>query len=409
VDKQKLIERLMGTFLVELEEHLRSLNRELLLLEKTAPGSERSALLTTLFRAAHSLKGAARAVNQETLEALSHELEATLAALRDGSEQVSAECISALFVGVDRIEHVAQSLKLDTAPKPPPVQAESAVALPRLLAGALTPTALADNLVRRGRTDSEDSMMRVGARKLDALLAWSGELLVARRRIAERTSQAAKLRQLIRTCRGQARLATPSRSPPAVNGNRRSSDSAGDRQLELDRTLRQLEHEFEQMTALMVSDSRALEQAAMPVEQEIRRIRMLPFAESCDGLARMARDLATQTGKQIELVIEGDEVEFDRAIVEQLRGPLRHLVRNAVDHGIETPAQRIAAGKPPSAQIRVKASLRGAQVEITISDQGRGLDLDAIRAQAQSRGLPDCVDPVGSKRSFCPAFLPRGL
>jgi chemotaxis protein histidine kinase CheA len=112
MDKQKLIERLMGTFLLELEEHLRSLNRELLLLEKTPPGAARSELLTTLFRAAHSLKGAARAVNQNALEAVCHELEATLASLRDGTEQVSAECITALFAGVDRIEHAAQALRL---------------------------------------------------------------------------------------------------------------------------------------------------------------------------------------------------------------------------------------------------------------------------------------------------------
>src|ERR1700719_15376 len=113
MDKQKLIERLMGTFRVELEEHLRSLNRDLLLLEKTPAGAERTELLTTLFRAAHSLKGAARAVNQNALEALCHELESTLGSLRDGSESVSAECVSALFAGVDRIEDAAQSLTLE--------------------------------------------------------------------------------------------------------------------------------------------------------------------------------------------------------------------------------------------------------------------------------------------------------
>jgi two-component system, chemotaxis family, sensor kinase CheA len=414
MDKQILIEQLMGTFLIELEEHLRSLNRELLLLEKTPPGAERGALLTTLFRAAHSLKGAARAVDQDALEALCHELEAALAPLRDGSEEVSAECVSALFAGVDRIEHAAQSLKLesklDVASKPAPASAENgAVALLRPVAEPLAKPRIADNPVRRGRADSEDSMMRVGAHKLDALLAWSGELLVARRRIADRISQPAKLRQLLRTCRSQARqltcMAKPSRLPPATDGTRRVRGSAGDKQQELDRTLRQIEHELDQMTALMVSDSRALEQAAMPVEQEIRRIRMLPFAEACEGLARMARDLATLAVKQVELVIEGDEVELDRAIVEQLRDPLRHLVRNAVDHGIETPAQRIAVGKPPRAQIRIKAWLRGTQVEISVSDQGRGLDLDAIRTHAQSRGLPDCVDPAEMAQTiFLPGF-----
>jgi two-component system, chemotaxis family, sensor kinase CheA len=140
MDKQKLIERLMGTFRVELEEHLRSLNRDLLLLEKTPAAAERTELLTTLFRAAHSLKGAARAVNQNALEALCHELESTLGSLRDGSESVSAESVSALFAGVDRIEDAAQSLKLerskpDTAPHPPVRVENGAVAVPRPVAG----------------------------------------------------------------------------------------------------------------------------------------------------------------------------------------------------------------------------------------------------------------------------------
>jgi two-component system, chemotaxis family, sensor kinase CheA len=162
------------------------------------------------------------------------------------------------------------------------------------------------------------------------------------------------------------------------------------------------------MTTQMVSDSRVLEQAAMPVEEEIRRIRMLPFAEACDGLARMARDLATPAGKQVELLIEGNEVEFDRAIVERLRGPLRHLVRNAIDHGIETPARRIAGGKPPSAQIRVKACLRGAQVEISISTRVVGLIWTQSGRGREAEGyLIVRIRLSWPRRSFCPAFQPR--
>jgi two-component system, chemotaxis family, sensor kinase CheA len=123
----------------------------------------------------------------------------------------------------------------------------------------------------------------------------------------------------------------------------------------------------------------------------VRRLRMLPFAEACQGLDRLVRDLAQAGGKEIELVIEGGQVELDRSILEVLRDPLYHLVRNAVDHGIEPPDRRQAVGKPARGRIAVSASLRGAQVEIVVADDGRGLDLEAVSQQVRARrpGEPD--------------------
>ena len=96
----------------------------------------------------------------------------------------------------------------------------------------------------------------------------------------------------------------------------------------------------------MGGDRVQLDRAAAMVEDEVRRARMLPFAEACQGLERTARDVARADGKLVDLAIEGGDVEIDRSVLEALKDPLRHLVHNAVDHGVETPDRRAAAGKP---------------------------------------------------------------
>src|SRR5262249_13050811 len=124
-----------------------------------------------------------------------------------------------------------------------------------------------------------------------------------------------------------------------------------------------------------------------------RRARMLPFHEACEGLERTARDLARTTGKEVELFIHGSAVEMDRSILEALRDPLQHLVRNAIDHGIEPTAERQPRAKRGAGRIEVAAELRGAMVDVVVSDDGRGLAVEAIRAQASRRGVPVPEEP----------------
>jgi len=159
--------------------------------------------------------------------------------------------------------------------------------------------------------------------------------------------------------------------------------------------LGRLGHDLERLTAVLDQDGRRLaylDQVARQLDAEVRRVRMLPFAEACQGLERAVRDLAQAGGKQVELVVEGGRVELDRSVLEGLKDPLNHLVRNAVDHGIEPPERRRAAGKLPAGRVTVAAELRGSQVEVVVADDGAGLDLDAVRAVARQRGLADLPD-----------------
>ena len=149
---------------------------------------------------------------------------------------------------------------------------------------------------------------------------------------------------------------------------------------------------LERAVADAATGGRGLVRTAGDLDSGVRSLRMVPFAEAGQGLERTVRDLALEAGKEVVFKLVGHEVELDRAVAERLKDPLLHLVRNAVDHGIETPAERAAAGKPTAGSITLSAALKGAQVEITITDDGRGIDRQRIREEARARGLPESAE-----------------
>ncbi len=139
--------------------------------------------------------------------------------------------------------------------------------------------------------------------------------------------------------------------------------------------------------AEIASIAEEIERLSELLRESTMSIRMLPIRETFTRFKRLVRDLATDLHKQVELVTEGNETELDKTVIEQLSDPLLHLVRNAIDHGIESPAERQRRGKPPVGRIQLRASYAGAFVLVSVSDDGAGLNCDAIRARAIDRGL----------------------
>jgi two-component system chemotaxis sensor kinase CheA len=424
MDQDTLIQRLMATFLAELEEHVRELNRDLLALEKEEAPSARADLVTALFRSAHSLKGAARSVNVTVVEKACHELETILAAARDGAQVLGPDILSVLFEAADAIEDAGKRLR----EKEPLEAAPLAKLLPRLRiaskggasgnqekekaeekaleAGAPQgPAPPQDTGPERlagpppGPIAGREGFVRIPASKLDALLTKGGELLVARRRGDATGEAVTTLQELVSGWRDELERGLvrrrQERLPESVESH---LDGSRDR-------LRRLSRDLDQLAGRLAADRLALEQAAIPLEEDARRLRMRPFSEACEGLDRMVRDLAMEGRKEVTLVLEGGDVEMDRAILDGLSDPLRHLVRNALDHGIEPPAARRTAGKPERGRVTVSAALRGGGVEAAVEDDGRGVDLAAIREQARKKKIAEPEDERDlAKLIFAPGF-----
>jgi two-component system chemotaxis sensor kinase CheA len=412
VENDALIARLMKTFLGEAEEHIQTLNRNLLELEKQTSPAERSKTFKTLFRTAHSLKGAAHAVKVASLEAACHRLEELFAAASEGRRSIDTELFRMLFAVVDAIQDVVQRLRgqkdIDDLPMNALLQhldaataGEGTTPIPVTDMPAAAPEEMAAAPL------PFDHLVRIPAEKLDSLLAHSGELAVAQRGAEARGEDAAALLEAVKRWRSDWRTVerTVERwlgDAPGAGAQSTMTELAEHRSTLSPRSaaafrrtadnIHRFEQDLQRLAGGLVSDRRALERATGMLDAEIRRARLLPFAEACAGLERVVRDLAKAGGKEAELVIEGADIELDRSVLEGLKDPLLHLVRNSMDHGIEPPALRHARSKPARGQIRVAAALRGAFVEVTVADDGGGLDLAAIRERARQKNLPEPED-----------------
>jgi two-component system, chemotaxis family, sensor kinase CheA len=394
VNKNALIESLMSTFVEEVAEHVRSFNADLLALESgqgDAPG-----LLRSLFRTVHNLKGAARAVDVGLMESACHGLEDILARARDGERSLGPEDFEILFATADAIQDAGARLKEQQSLAGSPL----AVVLPRLIstpaAGgppvvASTPPSTAPAPAEPAalptvvdRRDIDGDTLRVSANKLDTVLTRSGELLLAVRRTERHADEWRNLEE------AAARLAADFGRLQALLAPGEAEARAAF--LQVGAGIDKLKEGVERAGADAATGGRGLVRTAGDLDSGVRSLRMVPFAEAGQGLERMVRDLALASGKEVVLKLVGSDVELDRAVAERLKDPLLHLVRNAVDHGIESPAERAAAGKAPAGVITVSAALKGAQVEIAIADDGRGLDRERIREEARARGLPESVE-----------------
>ncbi len=267
-------------------------------------------------------------------------------------------------------------------------------------------------------TPTERTSLRVSADKLDRLLAHSSELLTLYRRTESWRENLESLQDFLSAWQSQWRIADkplkaflseldpwasqPQTSPSSNLQARGSASKSFSPDLlallpqqtqkvlsESTVNIQHLSRHLDRVVTSVKADARALSEAADQIDDEIRNLRMRPFSEVGLGLSRAVRDLALASGKEIDFVIEGGDVELDRAILEHLRDPLLHLLRNAVRHGIEEPGEREKHGKAWPARITIAAALKGAHVEILVSDDGAGIDRDSVLKKARECGFPE--------------------
>jgi two-component system chemotaxis sensor kinase CheA len=395
-----------------------------------------------LFRTVHSLKGAARSVEVSLVESICHGLETIFAGIRENALALESELFETLFSAADAIAEISRRLSAGENFESDRYD----ILLKRLAAAAEeeTPSSFRDEAVApaespeasataepEGRQPSHhpppsrespeaspiaateainiitpfvnDNFIRIPAAKLDELLTLSGELLIARRQNETRMGDIERLLAMAKSWQiewmtvdkavGKDLLGGKSQSGQNFSSERGSLDASTRRSFSMlarnKENLRWLMRQLDALAKGLAADHRNLEQVAAPLEAEVLRTRMVPFAEVCNGFDRVVRDLAQAAGKKADLIIRGGEIEVDRSILQKLRDPLLHLIRNAVDHGIESPEVRQTLNKPERGRISVLVALSIGRVKITVSDDGRGLDKEAIRQRIRQRNLEE--------------------
>lgn len=428
------IDGLGDLFRAEVETHVRALSDGLVALEADPTHSD---TLSQIMRAAHSIKGAARVLGVEGATRLAHAiedcfvaagagrivvdagsidtmLEATdlLARLADGTAEAPARWERAHADAIERLERTCAAIALGQGPslqvrgaeRVPPLVANLATAAVDAAPAAITRVAGAQSGLKPGAGEVNEATrsLRVHAPTIQRLVGLASEMLVDSRRVAP---YATTLRGIVRRM---------DRLIESVEMLRWRQLTADDLSL-IDAALERLKDDMlacrEQAVGVQ-HDIGALayrnEENSLRLYRDAMTTRMRPFADGVHGFPRMVRDVARQLNKTVEFVIEGGNVGVDREILEKLEAPLNHLLRNALDHGIEGAEERVANGKPARATLRLVASHRGGMLTIDVHDDGRGIDVERIRRRVIERGwlTPEAAASLSTNGAIDYLFKP---
>lgn len=385
----ELRKRLAETFRMEADEHIRAMSSDLLALEKAATREEQQPIVERVFREAHNLKGAARLVGAGTIEDICQALENTLSQLKRQSIPVTRELLDGMMAQVRRLS----ARHFGTQPTETPLAKASPLSLPAKPAAPLLAESTSSAALPIGTGD----YVRIPSGRLDSLLTGAEELVSTRLALSERTTELQRVARRLESWRAQwsrrqhdARRSL--RQSETASGEDKSTATAAVVDL-LDRErdfISGLQVEITRLANLTAQNFRSLQAGVDNLMSEAREVSMMPLSSMLAGFPEFVRDLASAEGKEAQFVAEGESIEVGKRILEQLKDPLVHLVRNSIDHGIELPADRTLGGKPAAATIRLRAVQQSAnRVEILVSDDGNGIDIDKVRTVAEQHGLAE--------------------
>jgi two-component system, chemotaxis family, sensor kinase CheA len=451
-DPNEFITPFMEDYFAEAEEHLTAVRRSLLTLEPAVGGDPPVAAVEELFRSFHSMKGISAMVELREAEQLAHEMESCLGSIRDRQFALSASSFEALVEAADILEQVVAARHAGVAI--PPVDHQIARLSEARLAGAVSqradvgPVASPSPVPASGESGS---MWKVIFTPSPDLVARGIKVDTIRGRLAEvgriesvapRVTAdggisfdfvvAAADERAFRSWRDDGiayeRLAPSAQTiPPASTDSStamaiRGADAAPAPTNFVRVDLARLDELMRLVGDLVVSRARlddallrvepfvpagewrtlhdeteSIERQLRDLREGVMRVRLVPVAEIFRRMPFVVRDLARGSGRRVQLEMSGQTTEIDKFLIERMMDPVLHLVRNAVSHGIETPEERTAAGKRPDGTIRLAASTVGESVMLEVSDDGRGMNMQAIASRARAAGLDIADGDIDSR------------
>jgi two-component system chemotaxis sensor kinase CheA len=441
---EEFLKRLLEAFKIEAGEHVQAMSSGLLELESSpAAPEQRAPLIERIFREAHSLKGAARAVNVTEVESLCQALETVFSAWKRKEMEPAPEQFDALHRAVDlardllsagtagRTAQVVAMTQQLAAFKPgatPPAAPRQTPATPPPQQPQASSPVVVETVVRPAPVpqpqQSEPSpspvkaapqeeppvapeprvavamtvppiaaeTVRISTAKLDSVLLQAEEMLVAKLAIHQRVDELRGVEAELERWQKEWTKIEPEarrlRSDKSAGSSAKSNESNEAVAAFLDWSqsrVKALEGKLAALAGAAERDHRALSTMVDNLLEETKKLVMLPFSTLLEIFPRLVRDLARDEGKDVHFTMRGGDVEIDKRILEEMKDPLIHLLRNCVDHGIEPPAKR--APKPARATITLFVSqASGSEVEITVSDDGRGISVPEVKAAAVKKG-----------------------
>lgn len=433
-----ILDNIFGFFVEEASEHLQVLEEGLLRLEKNPAAAVE--VIEPLFRAAHTLKGSANLMKVTDVGVIAHRIEDLFEEILAGTVKLQPVQIDALLFALDQIRELIEFRKrgeqapdelvtvtlsrLAGATQQPGVElashasaAEPSAVLPTAQqAAAELPAPIAYDRRNQGRRQEDAGVVRVAVEKIESLMGLVGEFTVTKNHLLARLPVMEKMRgevafagkRLLKEVTGFAEqydYSMPVQS--ALPETDFFDELEFDRYDELNlfsRKLREITndidaalHEISGFYKGFTRDVQTLDRMTEELKEQISTVRTVPAGQLFQRFSRTVRDMAQELGKPVELLITGGATAIDRVIYDGLFDPLLHMVRNAFAHGIETPGERLASGKPAVAKIYLHAERRGNTVEIKVQDDGRGIDLERVRARGIEKGFLSASEKVSDQ------------
>ncbi|MCO8272630.1 chemotaxis protein CheW [Actinoplanes sp. TRM 88003] len=419
---------IVGEFLMESHENLDQIDRDLVELEQDPNSRD---LISRIFRAIHTIKGTSGFLAFGRLEKLAHAGESLLSKLRDGVMPVTPTTITTLLATIDGVRSILASIEETQAEGDVDIETIIAQVNAQMNAGEEAPPAAEAPAAEAAEAPQplEEMPARPAPEPVENQRKPIGEILVETGAAQAQDVGSALAQQIegderklgtILLDEGKAQPAAVNEALQAQAPKRSIADSAIRVDVDLLDTLLNMVGELvlarnqlvrgvmETGDATLVRSAQRLGMITSELQEGIMKTRMQPIEHIWSKLPRVVRDLSNGLGKQVQLVMQGKETELDRSLLEAVKDPLTHLVRNAVDHGIEDPDQRVAAGKGPEGTLTLRAYHEGGHVAVEVADDGAGLNVERIAQKAVENGLlrPDQIPNMDRRDIMAMVFQP---
>lgn len=395
-------ESLLKDFIIEGLEYIDEIEVNVLNLEQDPENKD---YINNIFRPFHSIKGVASFLNLEQIRELAHSLETLLDKARNSELSVTSQLIDVILDGADGLKAIIIKLRDDFGGKPAePLKID----FPSLMARIES--------VKEGKPAAQER------KKVGKILVEEGsvteKVLEEGLKVAKQTVPPKKI--------GETLIAEGKATPKQVSQALRKQANQGMDTAEIRVNIRKLDDFIDMVGELVITQSMIRQSTIIQanndrkltkniaqlttITSELQRtstsLRMVPIKQTFQRMTRLVRDLSKSSGKLIEVVVEGEDTEIDRNMVNEIYNPLVHMIRNAVDHGIELPEERVKQGKTEKGMIQLRAYHRGGNIVIELSDNGKGLDRDRLLKKAVENGVVDASCKLSDKDIYKLIFHP---
>ena len=405
---EEFLKRLLATFHIEAQEHIAAISAGLIELEKQPAPERQKEIIEVIFRDAHSLKGAARSVNSSDIELVCQAMEGLFAMFKRGEMALSTQLFDLLNDATDMVNRL-----LSTADAPLAPEVRSAVQavhdklvaaakgmkfvdVPLLNAGVKQDSsALPPQKSEGGATKGSDTI-RIPSARLDSLLLKAEELVSAKLAARQHVHLAQELTALLDSWKEQwSRLGAETLKEDRKELVERNKIFS-----------RSLENKLLGLRKTAAEDFRSISGMVDSLLEEIKSVMLLPFSSLLDAFPKLVRDISREQDKEIELTMQGIEIEIDKRILQEIKDPLIHLVRNCIDHGLETTEVRKEKQKPEKGSLKITVSQKDSgKVEITVADDGGGINLDRVKGSAIKEGIITAEESAALSREESLALI----